>query len=140
MASTILMVEDSSDDAELLKALMRASGINNPLWCVASAGEAIAYLEGKLPFSDRTRFPLPRIVLLDLKMPGTDGFELLSWIRKRPELSAILVVVISALDDWQSIRRAYELGAQSFLPKPCKADDLAGLVRGFPAFWRSEAP
>lgn len=138
MVPTILIVEDSSDDAELLQSLMHASGIKNPVWRVANADEAKAYLEGTLPFSDRTRFPLPQVVLLDLKMPGTDGFGVLSWIKKRPELAKVLVVVISALDDWQSIRRAYELGAHSFLPKPCTATDLAGLVRGFPNFWRSE--
>lgn len=139
MVSTILIVEDSPDDAELLEALLRANRVKNPVCRVASAAEAMAYLEGTLLYSDRDRFPLPRIVLLDLKMPGTDGFALLTWIKARREMADVLVVVVSALDDWKSIQRAYTLGTHSFLPKPCTSADLRGLIQGFPRYWCTDA-
>ena len=100
-----------------------------------SAAGAVSYLEGTFPFSDRKKYPLPRILFLDLKLPGQDGFELLEWFKARTEFKELLVIAISGLDDLQSIRRAYGLGANSFLVKPCRSDDLQNIIHWFPSYW-----
>ncbi len=131
----ILIVEDSNDDAKLLQLTLDQLGVTNPVWVVPSAGTAVDYLEGGFPFSDRNKYPLPQILFVDLKLPGHDGFELLEWLKARPQFKDLLVIAISGLGDLLSIRRAYGLGANSFLVKPCRAGDVENLIHWFPSHW-----
>ena len=135
MSQPILIVEDSADDAQLLRSQLRRAGLCNPCHAVSSAEEAITYLEGAPPYEDRSRFPAPAVILLDIKLPGLDGHQFLQWINARPNLAGILVVVISGADDLSSIRRAYQLGARSFITKPCSVAELQNLFHGFPGYW-----
>jgi DNA-binding response OmpR family regulator len=80
--------------------------------------EAIAYLNGETPYEDRSRYPLPDLVLLDIKMPGTDGFEVLRWIRAHWEFRELCVVMLTSSDEIRDVNQAYKLGANSFLVKP----------------------
>jgi CheY-like chemotaxis protein len=139
MEDTILIIEDSADDAKWLKLILDEAGVANPSQVIPSGTEAVAYLDGAFPYSDRSQYPLPGIILLDLKLPGLDGFQLLEWLRSRADFKNTLAVAVSGLDDLASIRRAYRLGANSFLTKPCQVADLENLVAGFPDHWtRSE--
>src|SRR5256885_9995003 len=93
----ILVIEDYDDDAKMLDMVLPQSGVTNPIFFLHSAGEAIAYLDGSFPYSDRRHYPLPGIMLLDLKLPGIDGFDFLVWLKARPEFNDILVIAISGL-------------------------------------------
>jgi CheY-like chemotaxis protein len=134
-AGVILVVEDQHPDAVMLRILFEQMGLSNPCRFVPSAMDAIAYLKGSLPYNDRTTCPVPAVIMLDIRMPGMDGFEFLDWLKRHPEYDDILVVAISGLEDLASIRRAYALGADSFLTKPCRALDLENLMQWFPGYW-----
>ena len=135
MPETILIVEDDPNDAVLLQDTLRVFGAVNPVQHVHSAHEAIAYLEGDFPYSDRVKYPMPKIILLDLKMPGMDGFDFLKWLQASGKSDEFSVFAVTALHDLESIRRAYSLGAKSFVPKPCAPADLENLCHTFPAHW-----
>jgi len=115
---TVLSVDDSSDDAVLLQLACSTAKISFRLQSVESGEEAIAYLEGHGKYVDRVHFPLPRLILLDLKMPGKTGFDVLSWIRASPQLSRIPVVVLTSSVHTEDRARALELGARQYLVKP----------------------
>jgi CheY-like chemotaxis protein len=137
----LLIVEDYEDDAKLLQLLLTNGGIFNPVRIALSAEEAMTYLEGVPPFSNRTLYPLPSVIFVDLKLPGIDGFGLLRWLKQRPELKNIFLVVLSATGDLISVQAAYDLGANSFLIKPCRPADLENLAICYPDFWmRMVAP
>src|SRR5579883_241421 len=130
-----LLVEDDENHADLVRRAFRKANIVNPLQVVRSGQEAMVYLEGAGPYSNREEFPLPRIILLDLKMPGINGFDLLRWIRRQPGLSAIRVVVLTSSNETRDVNLAYELGANSFLIKPVDFDDFVQLTKALQGYW-----
>jgi CheY-like chemotaxis protein len=134
--NSILIVDDCIDDTADLRKSLVSIGIINPIFIVPCCSEAMSYLEGLSRYSDRTQFPLPAVIFLDLKFPGMDGFEFLKWIRDRHEFRKILVVAVSGYADLHSVRRAYEGGANSFVTKPCGVTDLKNLVQGFSGPWK----
>src|SRR5438128_2710095 len=131
MAKAILLAEDLEDDAAFLRRVLEKAGVANPIVIVRDGVEAIAYLKGEGEFSDRQKFPIPGILFLDLKMPGKGGFEVLEWLKHQPEWKDLLIVVVSGYDELREIKRAYALGAHTFLVKPCKQEDIANLVKSF---------
>jgi CheY-like chemotaxis protein len=132
---TILIVDDSPDDVTLLKRAFKKAGVINPMNWVKSGKEAISYLNGAPPFTDRTQNPLPNVILLDLNMPDGDGFEVLQWIRKKFPAGGLLVVVLTRVEEIRQINRAYSLGANSFLTKPGKVEELEELIEIFSGYW-----
>ncbi len=136
----ILIVEDYEDDAKLLQLLLVTVGVSNTVRINLSAEDAINYLSGVPPFSNRAVYPLPSVVFVDLKLPGISGFELLRWMKGHPELKDIFVVVLSATGDLISVQAAYSLGANSFLIKPCRSADLENLIACYPGFWNRPIP
>lgn len=139
-ASVILIVEDYEDDAKLLEMLLTGAAVGNPIRIVLSAEQAIAYLLGAPPYSDRVRFPLPSVIFLDLKLPGIDGFEFLRWVRANPHSQGAFIVVFSATGDLASVQAAYALGANTFLVKPCRPADLENLITCYPDLWIRSTP
>src|SRR5437762_160452 len=95
----ILLVEDRQDDVVLIQRAFVQANVQNPIQVVRDGEEAMAYLAGAGEYSDRTKYPMPDLVLLDLKLPKIDGFELLKWIRKQPGLCALRVVVLTSSED-----------------------------------------
>jgi CheY-like chemotaxis protein len=132
---TILLADDSEDDVLLLELSFKKAGLVNPFVRVKNGAEAIAYLRGDPPFDDRDKYPKPTILLLDLKMPVKDGFEVLKWLRSKYRNRGLLVVVLSRLEEIKSINRAYELGANSYLAKPADAKELQNLIKTFHGYW-----
>lgn len=128
-------MDDSSDDLLLLKRAFKKAGVANPLHCVKSGREAIAYLQGLSPFDDRAKHPLPSVILLDLQMPDGDGFDVLQWIRNKFPSGGLLVVVLTRVEELRKINRAYALGANSFLTKPGSQEELQELIRIFSGYW-----
>jgi CheY-like chemotaxis protein len=131
----ILLVEDDPNDVFLIQRAFQKAGFRNPLKVVRDGEQAIEYLSGHGSDGERERFPLPFLVLLDLKMPGIDGFEVLRWVRAEPELKRLLVVVLTSSNLQADVDRAYELGANSYLVKPVEFDEMVHLVQRFEAYW-----
>jgi CheY-like chemotaxis protein len=113
----ILAVDDSDDDLYLLQRAFRKIGSFAPVLTVPDGEQAIAYFKGEAPFADRQQFPRPDLVVLDLKMPKMDGFEVLEWLRDHPQEHCRIVVFTSSLDDADR-HRALDLGAHAFSVKP----------------------
>jgi CheY-like chemotaxis protein len=135
MAKAILLAEDSPDDVILFLHVMEKSGLCNPVIVVNDGDEVIAYLRGEREFADRNKFPMPEILMLDLRMPKVDGVQVLQWIRTQHNLPEFLIVVLSHFSQIHEVNRAYALGAHTFLTKPFKLDDLANLSGHFGSHW-----
>lgn len=114
----ILIVEDNADDVLLVKRAFERAKVANPLRVLRDGTEAVAYLNGDVPYGDRAEHPLPGLVLLDIKMPMMDGFEVLKWIRRQPQFARLCVVMLTSSDEMRDVNQAYQLGANSFLVKP----------------------
>lgn len=131
----ILIADDSEADIFFLLRAFAASGVRNPIFLVRSGAETQAFLAGTGPFSDRSRFPLPKIVFLDLRLPSPDGFEILNWKQKRPELEHVLFIAMSNFDRVSAINEAYDAGANTFLSKPINPLDIQGIIDAYEDYW-----
>lgn len=116
--SVILLAEDDPNDVFFMQRALVKAGANVPLRVVTNGDEAQEYLNGSGKFGDRTEFPLPTLVLLDLKMPFKDGFEVLAWMRSQPLLKDIPVAVLTSSAEDRDRQRATELGAKAYFVKP----------------------
>jgi CheY-like chemotaxis protein len=125
----ILIVDDSTNDVLLMRTVFRRIGLTRPLQFAVGGDDAIAYLQGDGRYRDRALFPLPTVVLMDLNMPGRNGFEILEWIRRQPALKRLRVYILSASSRPEDIARAYELGAGSYLVKPRNLDGLVRMAK-----------
>lgn len=119
----ILLVEDDESDVMLFEYALKKSPPKF-LHVAPDADSALAYFEGRGIFQDRSRYPLPSFVFLDLNLSGQSGFEVLTWIRQSPKLRRLPVIVLTASDLTLDIYRAYELGANSYIPKPVTSQGL----------------
>lgn len=132
---TILLVEDDSNDVLLIQRAFRKSDVVNPIQVVGDGEEAIAYLSGRGPYADRERYPLPVLLLLDLKLPRKSGFEVLEWLRQQPGLKRLPVAVLTSSAETPDINRAYDLGANSYLVKPVRFEGLLRMVQTLNLYW-----
>jgi CheY-like chemotaxis protein len=126
---TILLVDDSENDRLLMRMAFRKAEISLALQEVHGGIEAIAYLKGEGHYGDRSRFPLPVLMLLDLNMPMQDGFDVLAWVRSQTGLKRLSVIVLSASMRSEDIERAFDIGANSYLVKPANLEALTEMVR-----------
>jgi len=131
----ILVAEDDPTDAFFLQRAFGKTGVAVGLEFVRDGQEAIDYLRGEPPYADRTVHPLPQLLLLDLKMPRLNGFEVLDWLRNQPHLKRLLVIVFSSSAELGDINRAYDLGANSYLVKPHASELLLELVQRVEKYW-----
>ena len=138
----ILVADDSEKDLSLIRSAFEKALVPNPIHEVTSGDEVIAYLKGKAPYSNRDEWPLPQLLLLDLKMPGMDGFEVLQWIRKQQGFGSLRILVLTGSDQIADINKAYKLGANSFMVKPIDFNNLVNLARVIQTHWlqQSKAP
>ena len=136
----ILVAEDDPTDAFFFQRAFRRAGIPVALHFVRDGQEVIDYLRGTGPFADRGLYPYPQLLLLDLRMPRLDGFDVLQWIRKQPALSQLLVVLFSSSDEPRDISRAYDLGANWYMVKPHSMDELTEMVGRFKKYWLDANP
>ena len=132
---TVLYVEDSLDDFVLFKLASKKCGTPFSLQHAADGEQAIAYLSGEGEYADREEHPFPDLILLDLKMPRLDGFEVLQWIRTNPETKSLAVVVLAGSSFRADVRRALELGANSYAVKPGKFEELQVLIDQIADVW-----
>jgi len=132
---TVLLVEDNADDALLMQRAFRMAGFESPIQVVTDGQKAIDYLSGDGLYTDREKYPLPRLMLLDLKMPCKSGLEVLTWARERAELKRLVVVVLTSSNQSIDIYWAYELGANSYLVKPVSFQNLLEMVTTLKLYW-----
>jgi CheY-like chemotaxis protein len=132
---TILLVEDSPDDVFFMKRALNKSAATVSVQVAEDGQVALDYLSGVGAFASRAEFPLPALVLLDLRMPRVPGFEVLRWLRSRDEFDCVPVVVFSSSREESDMRKAYALGANSFLVKTGDSGQFSTLVRTMTEYW-----
>jgi len=133
--AVVLIAEDEEDYILLLKKAFTEAKVPNPLFVVSTGSEMMQYLKGEGKYSNRIEYPLPDLLLLDLKLPGFNGLEILGWLRSHPGLSALRVIVLTSSEQMKDINDAYRLGANSFLVKPYDFTDLVSLAHVLQKFW-----
>ena len=134
-ALSVLVAEDREEDVDLLKVAAFRTGLHVQFHFVSNGKEAIDYLKGAHTFANRTENPMPTILLLDVKMPGLGGFDVLEWLRLQPGLRRLVVIVLTSSDNEHDVIRAYELGANSYLVKPSDIAKLEEMARSLDNYW-----
>lgn len=133
--STILLVEDDPADVFRIQRAFSKADITSALQVVVDGEQAIYYLSGQEPYRDRDSYPLPILVLLDLKLPRRSGFDVLNWLRNESSIKHLPVVVLTSSDQQSDIDRAYAAGANSYLAKPPSRDALLEMVQAIGLYW-----
>ena len=132
---TILLVEDSADDVFFMTRALKNSGTTASIQVAEDGQIAMNYFSGEDHFANRAEFPLPNLVLLDLRMPRVPGFEFLKWFRQQDEFNCIPVIVFSSSREESDMRKAYALGANSFLVKTGDSIQLAAMAKTIVDYW-----
>ncbi len=135
--ATILLVEDNRMDIELTLDAFREARLKNTIQVVQNGQEALDYLLGNGKYGDRASFPMPSLVLLDLKLPGVDGFEVLRMIKSTPLLKRLPVIILTSSKEEGDRALSYDTGANSYLVKPVSFDGFLGVVREISNYWLS---
>lgn len=131
----ILQVEDEETDVLLLRHAFQRAGVLQPVQVVTSGKEALDYLSGEGRFADRQAHPLPDLVLLDLKLPDKHGLEVLEWMRGQNQLKTTVVVALTSSNHETDIRRAYELGANSYVVKAADQQKRLEFAQHLKGWW-----
>jgi len=131
----ILVVDDSKDDVFLLCRAFEKAGLDNSILHVSDGQEAVEYLSGENGFEDRSRYPLPKLMLLDVKMPRRDGFDVLQWLLTRKDLEKLPVVMFSSSSEPEDVEKAKALGATEYLCKPIESEGFDQVVQTIASRW-----
>ena len=131
----ILLVEDNRMDVELTLDAFKEARLLNTIHVALNGQEALDYLFGRGKYVDRSAYPLPNLILLDLKLPGIDGFEVLRQIKGTPLLKRLPVVVLTSSKEEGDRALSYDIGANSYLVKPVSFDGFLGVVRQIEGYW-----
>jgi CheY-like chemotaxis protein len=134
-SKTVLLVEDDPNDVFFLEKAFQDAGAQIAMPVVEDGQMAIEYLGGEGKYADRAKFPFPDLVLLDLKLPGKGGFDVLRWVKTRPELEKLLVIVLTSSRDPRDVEKAYRLGARSYLVKPISSQPRREMARAIKFYW-----
>jgi len=139
-SSFILLAEDDADDVFLMRRALQKSGLPHTLLDVSDGDIAVGYLGGRPPFDDRVRYPFPDLLLLDLKMPKRNGFDVLTWLQSRPDMDSLPVVVLSSSAIPEDREMALRMGALEFCTKPGDTKDLVRLLNNLHERWLIRVP
>ena len=132
---TLLIVEDNEDDIFFVERIFKQIGARCELRFARDGFEAIEYLSGHGAFKDRAKYPMPTIILMDLKMPRRNGFEVLEWMHNQPEIKLIPTIVVTSSTLQEDVTRAYRLGANAVMNKPVDKDSLLQMLKSFHIYW-----
>ncbi|MEM7578971.1 MAG: response regulator [Cyanobacteria bacterium P01_A01_bin.80] len=133
--SGILLVEDDSNDILFIQRAFRQTKFENSMQVVRDGDEAVAYLSGEGKYANRSLYPLPGMILLDLKLPRRSGLEVLEWLRIQPVLKRIPVVILTSSKENTDVNKAYDIGVNSYLLKPVNYNALNEMIETLNAFW-----
>jgi CheY-like chemotaxis protein len=131
----ILLVEDNEMDVVLTLDAFKEAKLKNKIIVAKNGEEALDYLFGRAKYDDRTLYPLPNLILLDLKMPGIDGFEVLRQIKNTEILKRIPVVILTSSKEEGDRTLSYDIGANSYLMKPVSFDGFTEVVKQIDDYW-----
>ena len=131
----ILLVEDSRMDVELTLDAFREARLANTISVASNGQAALDYLFGRGPYADRTTYPLPNLILLDLKLPGIDGHMVLRQIKGTPELKRLPVIILTSSKEEGDRALSYDNGANSYLVKPVSFEGFLDVVRQLEDYW-----
>ena len=134
-ARQILLVDDSHDDAEFFQRALQKLGFQNPFQVLYHGDEAINYFRGEGQFADRKKYPVPYLLLLDPNMPGKSGWEILRWLRQRPEFNTLVVIIFGGAGSPAEREMATQYGANAYHTKPSTTGELEKLVTQIGDFW-----
>ncbi len=129
----ILLIEDLESDALLIQRALQFAGVANPIRHALNGAEGLAYLTATS--QKGALLSPPAVVLIDLKLPDISGFDILSFLQHQKAFADTLRIVLSQQNDLESVRKAYRLGAHSFLSKPACRQDIDELIKSFPKYW-----
>ena len=132
---TVFELLEKIDDLRIVEVVGGNPNLRGRVVDVRDGEEAVQYINGDGIYADRAKYPLPQIMLLDLKLPRVDGFEVLRWLRHQPELDHIVVLVLTMSSDIRDMNRAYKLGANSFMVKPTDFQDVTGMINVLKNYW-----
>jgi len=135
---TVLLVEDDLNDIFLVKRAFKLARLETPLQVVTDGEEAIHYLKGEGRYADRSVYPIPKLVVMDIKMPRLTGFEVLEQVKQDGPLRRIPIVIVSSSDRLEDINRAYELGANAYMVKPMDYRSVEHLFESITHYWGLE--
>jgi len=128
-SGTIVLIQHNPDETRLLLDAFSRQSRPCPVEVLTDGEECLVYLAGEGKYQDRRRYPVPSAIVCDLDLPGLSGFDVLTWLRERPEFVAIPVFVLTSSRQPRDIQRAYALGARSYIVKPMAVEGLRSLVQ-----------
>jgi len=140
LGNFILIVDDDEVDQFMLERTLRGIGVLNPIRKLSDGNTAIRYLNGDPPYHDRTAYPFPSVLFLDLKMPGVSGWDVLDWVHALAIKRDAKLFVHSPVTAIPELTKLYALGADSFISKPLQEIDLFNLIYHFPGPWEIQGP
>ncbi|OKH16243.1 two-component system response regulator [Fischerella major NIES-592] len=132
---SILLVEDDPNDIFLIERAFRRANLKHSIHVVKDGDEAVLFLEGQGCYIERENYPLPALILLDLKLPRRSGLEVLEWLKQQPLLKRIPVVVLTSSRENIDIDRAYDIGVNSYLIKPVAFNALLEMMQALDSYW-----
>jgi CheY-like chemotaxis protein len=133
--SPILLVEDDDNDVLFMRNAAKKVALANPISVLTNGQAAIDYLSGTGDYADRSAHPLPCLVILDLNLPCRTGFEVLEWVHTQPQLRTLAIIVLTASSAASDARRAYTLGANSYVVKPSNPEQLREFLSMVQHYW-----
>jgi CheY-like chemotaxis protein len=128
----ILYAEDNPDDVVIIKIAFRRAGLSSSLKSVDDGEDAIAWLKGAGVYADREQYPLPDVLILDLKMPKKSGFDVLEWLRGQSNHQDLPAIVLSSSDDPRDIERVAKLGATKYFKKSATCQEVIQYLKSLP--------
>jgi len=128
-------VEDDENDVLFMQMALHESGVTNPLQVVRDGQQVIDYLKGAAKYANRQLYPLPCLVLMDIKLPYFSGLEVLKFIRQDPALRQVIVIILSSSAQESDIDEAFNLGTNAYIVKPHNIDDLVIATKAIKDFW-----
>jgi CheY-like chemotaxis protein len=131
----ILVAENNDDDFVLLRCAFESAGLPHRLIGVGDGLDTINYLYADKPYTNRSAYPFPDLLLLDLQMPDVDGLEVLATVKGRTQFQCLPIVVLSSVDDPLIIQQALKLGATDYLMKPVTTEERMVVALGLHSRW-----
>jgi CheY-like chemotaxis protein len=132
----MLIAEDNPSDLELTRAALVRARVDTPVHFVSNGAQVLSYLKGEAQFGDRSAFPMPRLLVLDIQMPYLTGLEVLEWLRAHEEYSLLPTTMLTSSRIESDIERAYALGANAYITKPGRFEELITVLQQLYGFWR----
>jgi CheY-like chemotaxis protein len=131
----ILLVDDNPDHVILIKTVLEENNLLNEIYVVTDGQEALDYMYCKGKYADESKAPRPGLILLDLKLPKVDGFEVLSQLKSDPELKSIPIIILTTSSQDEEIAKGYAQGANSFVTKPIKFNEFVDKIKNIQLYW-----